>query len=329
MSPTGPTIAVLFADIAGSTRLYEKLGDAKALATISRCLELACDAGAEFGGRLVKMIGDEAMLVFPAADQAAAAAAEIQGRMSELAAVGDQRLAFRMGLPGQLHDPDVLFLALHGHQVERAQVPAHAGRQRLGGGRRQDDLTALRQRNHPRRDVDRIAEHVAIAFDRLAEMQAHAKGESVLVDGRQLAHPALDFRGGRGSLIGRRKDEHRLVADHLDQSSAEFRAGVAGKIETATDRRQRFRVAQFLVETSASGNVGEQHGNSLTGGTHCVCSARMTQCTLCTRRSMPTAPAPDAGGRRARQHCASDQRRRQFFGGERALHGGPRSTRCR
>ncbi len=98
MSPADPTVAVLFADIAGSARLYEKLGDAKALATISRCLVLARDAATEFGGRLVKTIGDEAMLVFPTADQAAAAAAEIQGRMCGLEASGDQRLAFRMGL---------------------------------------------------------------------------------------------------------------------------------------------------------------------------------------------------------------------------------------
>ncbi len=97
MNLTEPTVAVLFADVAGSTRLYEKLGDAKALATISRCLELARDASTEFGGRLVKTIGDEAMLVFPTADQAAAAAAEIQGRMCGLTDIDNLRLAFRMG----------------------------------------------------------------------------------------------------------------------------------------------------------------------------------------------------------------------------------------
>ncbi len=97
MNPSGPAVAVLFADVAGSTRLYEELGDAKALAAISRCLELAREAATEFGGRLVKTIGDEAMLVFPTADQAAAAAAEIQGRMCDLAEVDKLHLAFRMG----------------------------------------------------------------------------------------------------------------------------------------------------------------------------------------------------------------------------------------
>jgi adenylate cyclase len=92
-----PTIAVLFADVAGSTHLYEQLGDVRALDMMSRCIDLARDAAAEFGGRLVKTIGDEAMLVFPTADQAAAAAAEIQSRMSALSCADELRLAFRIG----------------------------------------------------------------------------------------------------------------------------------------------------------------------------------------------------------------------------------------
>jgi hypothetical protein len=88
---------VLFADIAGSTRLYEQLGDAKALATVNQCLELAANSSAGYGGRLVKTIGDEVMVVFPTADQAAAAAAEIQGRMAELGRTTGLRLAFRIG----------------------------------------------------------------------------------------------------------------------------------------------------------------------------------------------------------------------------------------
>jgi adenylate cyclase len=87
----------MFADVAGSTRLYEQVGDARALALVTRCLELARDAAAGYSGRLVKTIGDEAMLVFPTADGAAAAAAEIHGKMSELAIAENLRLAFRIG----------------------------------------------------------------------------------------------------------------------------------------------------------------------------------------------------------------------------------------
>ena len=98
MTETEHDVAVMFADIAGSTRLYEQLGDAKALATIGQCLELAANSSAGYGGRLVKTIGDEVMIVFSAADQAAAAAAEIQSRMAELGRTTGVRLAFRIGV---------------------------------------------------------------------------------------------------------------------------------------------------------------------------------------------------------------------------------------
>jgi adenylate cyclase len=90
-------IAVLFADVSGSTHLYERLGDAQALATMSRCLDMARDAALECGGRLVKTIGDELMLVFPTAMEAAQAAVEIQEQMNELPQAPGVRLAFRIG----------------------------------------------------------------------------------------------------------------------------------------------------------------------------------------------------------------------------------------
>jgi adenylate cyclase len=96
-SASEPGLAILFADVAGSTRLYEQLGDAPALALVTRCLGLAQDAAGGYGGRLVKTIGDEAMLAFPAADAAAAAAADIQGRMAQLGHASKLHLAFRIG----------------------------------------------------------------------------------------------------------------------------------------------------------------------------------------------------------------------------------------
>jgi class 3 adenylate cyclase len=97
LDPADSLVAVLFADVSGSTRLYEQLGDVEAHAWISRCLDLATDCGNGHGGRLVKTVGDEVMFVFPTAGQAAAAAKEIQIRMSDLAATSKQRLAFRIG----------------------------------------------------------------------------------------------------------------------------------------------------------------------------------------------------------------------------------------
>ncbi len=103
-------LAVLFADVSGSSRLYETLGDAEALATIGRCLALVRYACESNGGRVIKTIGDEAMVMFPDADQAVAAAAEMQARISAQPPAGRIRLAIRVGVnfgPTILVDDDV------------------------------------------------------------------------------------------------------------------------------------------------------------------------------------------------------------------------------
>ena len=76
--------AILFADIAGSTKLYETLGDAEALATIARALEVIRQICEEHGGRIVKTIGDEAMAIFPNAANAAYSAISMQTQVSAM-----------------------------------------------------------------------------------------------------------------------------------------------------------------------------------------------------------------------------------------------------
>ena len=70
-------LCVLFADIAGSTRLYETLGDAAALRMIERCLAGLQHVTRANGGRVVKTIGDEVMAVFDTAAQGMQAASEM------------------------------------------------------------------------------------------------------------------------------------------------------------------------------------------------------------------------------------------------------------
>jgi adenylate cyclase len=91
-------VAVMFADVAGSTKLYEQLGDAQALAAIGECLALVASTAQGHGGRLVKTIGDEAMVVFSDAAAAVSAAGEIQQRMADLTRVRSVRVAFRIGI---------------------------------------------------------------------------------------------------------------------------------------------------------------------------------------------------------------------------------------
>ena len=89
--------AVLFADVAGSTALYEVLGDERAFALVENCLQTMSACTTEVHGRVVKTIGDAVMSVFKDADDAAAAAAEMQFRVDKLGPAVGVRLGVRVG----------------------------------------------------------------------------------------------------------------------------------------------------------------------------------------------------------------------------------------
>jgi len=89
--------SVLFADVSGSTKLYETTGDAVAHAAIEKCVNIMRDKTVNAKGRVVKTIGDEVMSVFATADQAADAAIEMQSAISELPPVGNTQIGIRVG----------------------------------------------------------------------------------------------------------------------------------------------------------------------------------------------------------------------------------------
>lgn len=75
---TDVELAVLFADVVGSTRIYEALGDQRARDIIALCLDVMQGATEKHRGSVIKTIGDEVMATFPTADDAMNAAAQIQ-----------------------------------------------------------------------------------------------------------------------------------------------------------------------------------------------------------------------------------------------------------
>ena len=58
-------LAILFADVSGSTKLYETLGNTRAQTIISKALEVLSQAAGRHQGTIVKNIGDELMCTFP------------------------------------------------------------------------------------------------------------------------------------------------------------------------------------------------------------------------------------------------------------------------
>lgn len=102
--------AVLFADVAGSTALYEVLGDDCAFALVEACLSTMARCTTEQRGRVIKTIGDAVMAVFRSADDAAAAALAMQAEVDALGPGNAVRPALRIGFhfgPVVAHAQDV------------------------------------------------------------------------------------------------------------------------------------------------------------------------------------------------------------------------------
>jgi len=75
-------VAIVFADVVGSTQLYDKFGDTKASETVALCLDVMKDATHQYNGTVIKTIGDEVMSTFPTVEEAMGASVMMQGRIS-------------------------------------------------------------------------------------------------------------------------------------------------------------------------------------------------------------------------------------------------------
>lgn len=89
--------AVLFADVSGSTRLYETAGDSVAAAAIEQCINVFRSKTDAMSGRVIKTIGDEVMSVFGSADACFNAAIAMQVGIAALPQVGGTTLGVRIG----------------------------------------------------------------------------------------------------------------------------------------------------------------------------------------------------------------------------------------
>jgi adenylate cyclase len=96
---TDKELAIVFADVVGSTKIYESLGDESARETVQHCVECMKDATDEFGGEVIKTMGDEVMSTFPTADEAMNAASQMQQRITtgNFSGKQDVRVAIRIG----------------------------------------------------------------------------------------------------------------------------------------------------------------------------------------------------------------------------------------
>ena len=83
--------AVVFADVAGSSRLYKKVGNDEANRRVGDVVRQVCDVTQRHNGVVIKTIGDEVMCHFTAADAACEAVIAMQR-------VGERTLLLRVGM---------------------------------------------------------------------------------------------------------------------------------------------------------------------------------------------------------------------------------------
>jgi Adenylate cyclase, family 3 (some proteins contain HAMP domain) len=130
VTSTETEVAILFADVVGSTRLYELLGDNRARELILVCIEVMREATERNRGTVVKTIGDEILAIFPTVDDALNAGGEMHediGARPELNVQG-QHVAIRIGChfgPVVLENKDIFGASVH--TANRMTSQAKAG----------------------------------------------------------------------------------------------------------------------------------------------------------------------------------------------------------
>ena len=102
----------MFADVAGSTQLFEVLGDDQARTTIAETLELLTNVINGHNGTVIKTIGDEVMCTFPEPDDSANAATEMQETLEDANEMREEgpEIKIRIGMhfgPALLEGGDV------------------------------------------------------------------------------------------------------------------------------------------------------------------------------------------------------------------------------
>jgi adenylate cyclase len=123
-------LAIVFADVVGSTKLYELLGDLRARDMVGICIDVMRAATEQHHGTVIKTMGDEVMATFPTGDDALNAAAQMQKQivLHPSLKVDEQTVAIRIGCnfgPVVLENRDIFGAAVH--TANRMTSQAKAG----------------------------------------------------------------------------------------------------------------------------------------------------------------------------------------------------------
>jgi adenylate cyclase len=253
-------LAILFADISGSTKLYETMGNSKAQRIVDQCLALLTEVTLRLQGTVVKTIGDEIMCTFEIPEQAATAAGEMQHALKMAIAFGKfevTNLSIRVGVhygPVIAAGGDVFGDAVNVASRVTAQAKGH---QILTTKETMEALTP--ERRLRTRFVDRVGVkgkteeldlyEVLWEFDNITIVEDGNRGPSALSIKIILNYNGVEMELGRSRpalRVGRGTENDFVVPDH--QASR-----LHARIEL---RRDRF----VLVDQSMNGTYVKIEG---------------------------------------------------------------------
>ncbi|HWX33163.1 MAG TPA: adenylate/guanylate cyclase domain-containing protein [Steroidobacteraceae bacterium] len=219
-------VAIVFADVVGSTKLYELLGDTRARDMVGICIEVMRAATDQNHGTVIKTMGDEVMSTFPTADDALNAAAQMQKQivLHPQLKVDEQTVAIRIGCnfgAVVLENRDIFGSAVH--TANRMTSQAKAGQiittatmvERLSSdwraSVRQIDIATLKGRSSEvalfevlwqTEDITSMVPSIAINArerEKSQRLRLRYQGQEVLVD------------DGRANITMGRAEENDLV----------------------------------------------------------------------------------------------------------------------
>ena len=222
-------VAILFADVVGSTKLYEQLGDVRARDMVGTCVELMRSATDHHHGTVIKTMGDEIMATFANADDALDAGAQMQREITHHPGlkVNDHAVAIRIGCnfgPVVMEARDIFGSAVHtanrmtsqakaGQIITTATMVEHLSNE-WRASVRQIDVATLKGRSsefalfevlwQPEESTSMVATISAGDSDKPQRLRLRYQGQEVLVDhGREII------------TIGRAEDNDLVIKGNL------------------------------------------------------------------------------------------------------------------
>ena len=244
-------VAILFADVVGSTKLYEQLGDVRARDMVGTCVEVMRSATDHHHGTVIKTMGDEIMATFANADDALDAGAQMQREITHHPGlkVNDHAVAIRIGCnfgPVVMEARDIFGSAVHtanrmtsqakaGQIITTATMVEHLSNE-WRASVRQIDVATLKGRSsefalfevlwQPEESTSMVATISAGDSDKPQRLRLRYQGQEVLVDhGREIITIGraedndLVIRGNLISRLHARIEMNRNKFTLIDQST--------------------------------------------------------------------------------------------------------------